>query len=242
MGNRDIVAIGASAGGVEALCFLAAHLPRELPAAILVTLHLPSEHCSSLDMILSQAGSLPARFASEGEAVANGHIYIAPPARHLLLESNGLSLGTGPTENNARPAIDPMLRSVAVCGGSRSIGVVLTGTLSDGAAGLSALKQCGGLTLVQDPSDAVHAGMPEAALRHSTVDRVARLVDIPTLLQSLVNTPAGKPVHVPDRFKGEVEIARNGWVFNLDRSMGRTMGRTMDRIGRPEVLKWMRGR
>jgi two-component system chemotaxis response regulator CheB len=208
--NRDILAIGTSAGGVEALQFLATKLPRDLPASVLVTLHLPSSFPSSLDMILSRVGSLPARFATDGEIVELGRIYIAPPARHLLLDGNQLSLGIGPRENSARPAIDPMLRSAGVCCGPRSIGVVLTGILGDGAAGLWALKQCGGLAVVQDPEDAAFSEMPQAALRHSNVDRVARLADMPALLQSLVQEPAGEPTPVPDHFKVEVEIARSG--------------------------------
>lgn len=226
MGNRDIVAIGTSAGGVEALLFLVARLPRGLPAAILVTLHLPSEFRSSLDLLLSRAGPLPAHFASHGERVQTGRIYIAPPARHLLLDGDRISLGAGPRENNARPAIDPMLRSVAVCCGSRSIGVVLTGTLGDGAAGLSALKQCGGIAVVQDPSDAVYSEMPTAALRRSNVDRVALLSEMPVLLQSLVAKPAGASVPAPEAFKLEVEIARNGPSDMY----------ALDRIGRRSVL------
>src|SRR5215469_6446893 len=101
MANRDVVAIGTSAGGVEALLYLAARLPRELPASVLVTLHLPSDFNSSLDVILTGAGPVPASFAGEGETLEHGRIYIAPPARHLLLDGDQLSLGVGPRENNA---------------------------------------------------------------------------------------------------------------------------------------------
>jgi len=234
MANRDILAIGTSAGGVEALQFLATKLPRDLPASVLVTLHLPSSFDSSLDTILSRAGPLPARFATDGELMERGRIYIAPPARHLLVDGkqhgrrhgNQLSLGVGPRENNARPAIDPMLRSVAVCCGPRSIGVVLTGTLGDGAAGLWALKQCGGLAVVQDPEDAAYSEMPQTALRRSNVDRVARLADMPTVLQRLVQEPAGEPTPVPEHFKVELEIARSGLSAMS----------TMDHIGRRSVL------
>jgi two-component system chemotaxis response regulator CheB len=238
MANRDILAIGTSAGGVEALQFLATKLPRDLPASVLVTLHLPSSFDSSLDMILSHAGPLPARFATDGEIMERGRIYIAPPARHLLLygtehgkqhgkrHGTRLSLGIGPRENNARPAIDPMLRSVAVCCGPRSIGVVLTGTLGDGAAGLWALKQCGGLAVVQDPEDAAYSEMPLTALRRSNVDRVASLADMPAVLQGLVQEPAGEPAPVPEHFKVELEIARSGLSAMS----------TMDRIGRRSVL------
>ena len=136
MVNRDIVAIGTSAGGFEALLFLAKGLPQNFPASILVTIHLPLEFRSSLDEILTRAGPLPAAFANEGEVKKKGRIYIAPPGRHLIVDGEQLWLGTGPRENNARPAIDPMLRSVAVCCGNRGIGLILTGTLGDGASGL----------------------------------------------------------------------------------------------------------
>src|SRR5262249_43519991 len=136
MANRDIVAVGTSAGGFEALRFLAKEFPQNFPASILVTIHLSLQFRSPLDQLLTQAGPLPAAFANEGETIKKGRIYIAPPGRHMLVDGELLSLGTGPRENNARPAIDPMLRSAAVCCGSRAIGVVLTGTLGDGASGL----------------------------------------------------------------------------------------------------------
>jgi two-component system, chemotaxis family, protein-glutamate methylesterase/glutaminase len=154
--NRDVLAIGTSAGGVEALRFLAKGFPPDFPASVLVTIHLSSRFGSSLDKILSQTGPLAAGFAADGEILEKSRIYIAPPERHLLLDADRLYLGNGPRENNARPAIDPMFRSAAVCCGARAIGVVLTGTLRDGASGLWALKQSGGITVVQDPNDALH--------------------------------------------------------------------------------------
>src|SRR5262249_57936995 len=154
MANRDIVAIGTSAGGVEALLFLATRFAPDFPATILITIHLATEATSSLDQILSQAGPLPAAFAAGGQALRAGYIFIAPPGRHLLVEADRLVLGSGPHENNARPAIDPMLRSAAVCRGPRTIGVVLTGTLGDGAPGLRAVTQSGGMSALQDPEHA----------------------------------------------------------------------------------------
>lgn len=209
MANRDLVAIGASRGGVDALRFLAGKLPPDLPASILITLHLAAGFKSSLDQILTGSGPLPAQFASDGVALQRGRIYIAPPERHLLLDGDRLALGTGPRENFARPAIDPMFRSVGVCCGYRAIGVVLTGELMDGASGLSALRQCGGIAVVQDPSDAAYGEMPEAALE-SNPDHVTRLFDIPGLLDSLVQEPALAPVPAPSRLKLEVGIARDG--------------------------------
>jgi two-component system, chemotaxis family, protein-glutamate methylesterase/glutaminase len=135
MANRDILAIGTSAGGVEALLFLAEKLPSDFPASVLLTIHLPSHSRSALDDLLSSRGPLPARFARDGESLRKSRIYIAPPDRHLLVDGDRLSLGEGPRENNARPAIDPMLRSAAVCCGSRAVGAVLTGTLGTAPPG-----------------------------------------------------------------------------------------------------------
>src|SRR5262245_20078880 len=162
--NRDVVAIGTSAGGVEALIYLAKQFPASFPAAVLITVHLPSDFSSGLDEILGSAGALPVSFAEDSEPLEEAHIYLAPPKRHLLAEGQNLALGTGPRENWARPAIDPMMRSVAVCCGTRAIGVILTGALGDGASGLQAIRQCGGIAVVQDPSDAAFSEMPSSAL------------------------------------------------------------------------------
>ena len=160
MANRDILAIGTSAGGVEALLYLTGNLQRDLPASVLLTIHLPTHGRSPLDDLLSSRGDLPARFAQDGETLRKSRIYIAPPDRHLIVDGDRLSLGDGPRENNARPAIDPMLRSGAVCCAGRAVGVVLTGTLSDGASGLWAIQQAGGMTVVKDPNDAAYPEMP----------------------------------------------------------------------------------
>jgi two-component system, chemotaxis family, protein-glutamate methylesterase/glutaminase len=169
---------------------------------------------------------LPATFATEGEVRKNGHIYIAPPGRHLLLDQERLWLGVGPRENNARPAIDAMLRSVAVCCGYRAIGLVLTGTLGDGASGLSAIEQTGGLTVVQDPKDAAFPEMPENALKRNNPDHVVHLREVPGLLDALVRQPAGDRVAAPNELRYEVEIARNGRA-SMDK---------MDWLGQRSVL------
>jgi two-component system, chemotaxis family, protein-glutamate methylesterase/glutaminase len=226
MANRDILAIGTSAGGFNALRLLAREFPRDLPATVLVVIHLPAGIESHLDAVLTQSGPLTASFARNGETMERGRIYIAPPACHLLVDDDRLRLGDGPRENHVRPAIDPLFRSAAVCCGHRTIGVVLTGTMGDGASGLQALKECGGLTVVQDPSDAAFAEMPATALRLAKPDHVAELRAMPELLAQLVQRPAGPPVQAPERVKYEVDIARNGHS-----SMS-----TMDRIGRRSVM------
>jgi two-component system chemotaxis response regulator CheB len=224
MANRDIVAIGASAGGVEALSFLAKNLPRDFPATVLVTVHLPSEGSSVLDEILDRSGPLPAVFANDNDPLRTGHIYVAPANRHLIVDDDRLLLGHGSRENNSRPAIDPMMRSAAVCCGPRTIGVVLTGTLSDGASGLWAIDQCGGITVVQDPSDAEFSDMPTNALNRVKPDHVVGLGAMPKLLASLVLQPAGHTKPIPESVKFEVEIARgsSSSVEDMDRIAGRS--------------------
>jgi two-component system chemotaxis response regulator CheB len=232
MANRDILALGTSAGGFMALRHLAARFRPGLPASVLVVIHLPSEFNSALDVLLTQAGPLPAKFAADGDPLERGQIYIAPPASHLLVDGARLRLGRGPRENHARPAIDPLLRSAALCCGPRTVGIVLTGTLGDGASGLAALKQCGGVTVVQDPDDAAFPEMPTAALRNSKPDHVVGLQDMPSLIEALLNQPAGAAVAIPEPIRQEVEIARNGYASppTTDRVAA------MDCLGRRSVL------
>jgi two-component system chemotaxis response regulator CheB len=236
MANRDILTIGTSAGGVEALLFLAGQLPRGLEAAIFVTIHLSSQFRSDLDELIARAGPLRARFAVDNEPVETGRIYLARPGRHLLIESDRVVLGVGPRENNFRPSIDPMMRSAGLCCGSRAIGVVLTGALGDGAAGLRALKHCGGITVVQDPADAAFAEMPQAALRRSNADRVVPLAEMPALLRELIRQPAGPQRLAPEYIKYEVEIAKSGHssVNGMDRIASRPLhlsGPTRQHVG-----------
>jgi two-component system chemotaxis response regulator CheB len=225
--HRDIVAIGASAGGVEALQNLTSKLPASFPAAVLITMHLSEDFASAFDKILTRSGPLPAHFARDGEKLETGQIFLAPAHSHLLLKTGDqLELGHGPRENNARPAIDPMFRSVGLCCGARSIGVVLSGMLGDGAAGLLDLKQQGGVTVVQEPSDAAFREMPFAALERARPDHVVALARLPALLARLVRQPVGNSLPVSDRLRFEVEIARVGH-FNMT---------DMDKIGRRSVL------
>jgi two-component system chemotaxis response regulator CheB len=154
------------------------------------------------------------------------HIYIAPAGRHLIVDGDTLTLGTGPRENNARPAIDAMMRSAALCCGARAIGVVLTGTLGDGGSGLWAIRRCGGVAVVQDPDDATFPDMPRNALNHAAPDHVVRLADLPRLLEQLTHQPAASVARVPSGLSYEVGVARGGAG-----SM-----REMDHVGRRSVL------
>jgi two-component system, chemotaxis family, protein-glutamate methylesterase/glutaminase len=172
MSGRDIVVIGASAGGVEALGALVGELPADLEAAVFVVLHLPASGTSVLPAILQRRGRLPAAHAVDDEPIEHGRIYVAPPDHHLLLQSDGVRVVRGPHENGYRPAIDPLFRSAARNFESRVIGVVLSGVLDDGTAGLAMIKQAGGRTLAQDPAEALYPMMPSSAIEFVDPDRV----------------------------------------------------------------------
>jgi two-component system chemotaxis response regulator CheB len=184
--DLQIIALGASAGGVEALTKAVRRLPADLPAAVFVVLHISPVGLSVLPSILERAGNLPAAHAVDGAPIERGRVYVAPPDHHLLLERGRMRVTRGPTEHRARPAIDPLFRSAAASYGPAAIGVVLSGTLDDGTAGLRAIKAAGGRTVVQEPDDALFPGMPASAVRFSDPDHVVAGSDIPELLDRLV--------------------------------------------------------
>ena len=186
--RRDLVVIGASAGAVPVLLELATQLPAGFPAAVLVVLHVGAHH-SVLPELLKGCGALHARHAVDGQALQPGTIEVAPPDLHLLVEGSRIRLQYGPKENHARPAIDPLFRSAALARGPRVIGVLLSGRLDDGTAGLRAIKQCGGLALVQDPDDAEHPEMPRSALACVDVDGCVPRSELAHTLLRLVARP-----------------------------------------------------
>ncbi len=188
MRGHDIVVVGASAGGVEALGRLVRSLPPELPAALFVVLHVPPSATSALPSILDRQGPLHAAHARDGEPIRHSRIYVAPPDMHLLVGESAVRLSHGPRENGHRPAIDPMFRSAARAHGPHTVGVVLSGALDDGTAGLLAIKGGGGTTIVQDPDDALYSGMPSSAIEHAKVDRVVAVSAIAALLRELAMT------------------------------------------------------
>lgn len=185
MAHRDIVVIGGSIGGFQALRTIAAALPPDFAAAVFVVLHI-GEKPSRLPELLSAVGPLPAHHARDGEAIAPGQITVAPPDRHLLISRRGVRLSRGPRENWARPAVDPLFRSAAAAFGPQVIGVVLSGALSDGTEGLSAIARHGGVSIVQDPADALNPAMPQSALDHTHVDHRVPADGIAALLARLV--------------------------------------------------------
>jgi two-component system chemotaxis response regulator CheB len=194
--THDIIVIGASAGGVEALSALVAELPRDLRAAVLVVLHLARGR-SVLPEILTRAGPLPALHPDDRTALRYGRIYVAPPDHHMTVEVDCVRVVHGPKENGVRPAVDPLFRSAARTYGPRVVGVVLTGHLDDGTAGLVAIKEAGGVTVVQDPDEALAPSMPRSAMQVVAVHHIMPLREIPVLLMNLALEDAA--LHPPTK-------------------------------------------
>jgi two-component system, chemotaxis family, protein-glutamate methylesterase/glutaminase len=210
MSVQRIVVVGASSGGVEALRVLAAGLPPDLAAPVCVVIHRHPHSAGLIAEILDRSGPLRAHDARPEDRLENGHIYVAPVDRHLLVEPGQLRLSRGPRENLSRPAIDPLFRSAAQVYGPATVGVILTGDLDDGAAGLETIRRLGGVTIVQDPDDAFAPSMPENALRYGAADFRVPLREIPTILQRVVERPTAEvtSVRVPRNVEVEVNIAK----------------------------------
>lgn len=202
--NFRVIAIGASAGGVEALSRLVNMLPPNFPAPIFVVLHISPASPSLLPQILTRAGGLTARHARDGDPIEPGVIYTAPPDHHLLVHRGRLSVTRGPRENNARPAIDPLFRTAARSYGPSVVGVVLSGGMDDGTLGLMDIKRAGGITLVQDPAEAMFPSMPNSAVENVVVDRVLPLIEMGPLLTRLAREP------IPSRAGAEFMSHNNG--------------------------------
>ena len=186
MGDHTVVVVGASAGGVEALRLLVAGLPADLPAVMLVVLHQPAGGPSALPRILGRAGPLTASHAVHGQALKVAHIAIAPPDQHLLVLQDTTVLSHGPAEHHHRPAVDPLFRRAVRWHGSRVIGVILSGGLTDGADGAAAIALRGGVILVQDPADAAHSSMPRATLTAVPHAQTAPATELGDLIARLI--------------------------------------------------------
>lgn len=214
MDFEKVVVVGASAGGIEALSEVAKGLPAHLEAPVLVVMHIAPDSPGYLPEILSKRGALRAKNAEDGETLRAGRIYVAPPDRHLIVEADGhVRTPRGPRENRSRPAVDPLFRSAALAFGTRAIGVILSGGLDDGAAGLRGIKMCGGTTIVQDPEDAIVNSMPLSALRSASVDYCRPAIQLGPLIARCVAEPIGAaPSLEPDmrkQMETEIAIARD---------------------------------
>ena len=197
--KRDIIVLGASAGGFTAMKRLFARIPSDLKAAVFIVWHISPEVRGILPDVLNGFNTLPASHAVNIEPVRMGRIYVAPPDHHLLLEKHTMRISRGPRENRFRPAIDPLFRSAAHAYGPRVIGVILSGALDDGSAGLWTVKEYGGLAVVQDPRDAEVSSMPESAIQAAKTDYVVPVDDMARLLAELV----GQEI-VGESYKGKV--------------------------------------
>lgn len=208
MAKRDIIVIGGSTGSSAVLKTLLAGLPKELPASLFITTHVPSNTPTHLAEVLSRAGAFPVTRAVHGQPIEPGNAYVACADRHLLLVDSTIHLGTGPRENMVRPAIDPMFRSAALSYGPRAVGVVLTGMMNDGASGLHAIAASGGTTVVQHPLDAEAEDMPRAALEAVDADYVARGDELAGLITDIVRTDAPSATTQPsEELMFEVDVA-----------------------------------
>ena len=227
MPKRDIVVVGASSGGVEALIELVSGLPEDLPAALLVVVHLLPGSQSALPEILNRSGPLKAVECEDGAPIRAGRIYVACPDRHLLVEDGRARLVRGPKGNRHRPAVDSLFRSVAIEYGPRVVGVVLTGALNDGTVGLRDIKTRGGVAVVQDPDEALFSGMPRSALEHVKVDHCLPLPEIAPLLARVVRE------EVPEEEEGAYPVPDD---MELEDRMTRVDPRTpenVEKLGHP---------
>jgi two-component system chemotaxis response regulator CheB len=220
MARKDIVVVGASAGGMTALEKLVAGLPKDFAASIFVVWHLSPGVRSVLPQVLTRAGPLPAVNPQDGDRIEPGRIYVAPNDHHMLLEKGYIRVTRGPKENRFRPAVDPLFRSAAYLYGPRAVGVVLTGALDDGTSGLWAIKLRGGTAIVQDPEDAQHRSMPLNALDNVDVDYKVPAAEIGPLLGRLVREPAAAEAEVVapalEQMQAEIKIAEGSESLELD--------------------------
>ncbi len=209
MPRKDIVVIGASAGGIEPIRTILGGLPADFPGSLFVVMHTSPDAPGVLDVIFNTAGALPAVVAKDGERIVPGRVYVARSDHHLLIEPGRVRLTRGPKENRFRPAVDPLFRSAAQTYGPRVVGIILSGGLDDGTSGLWTVKQLGGTAIVQDPREAWAPSMPQSALRHVRADEVLPVSEIAPLLVRLAEgaeVAAGGHV-VPEEVKIEVNIA-----------------------------------
>jgi two-component system chemotaxis response regulator CheB len=209
--GKDIIVIGASAGGIEPIRTIVAGLPADFGGSLFVVVHTSADAPGVLDTIFRSAAKLPCSMAENGERIVPGRIYVARPDHHLIIEPGMVRLTRGPKENRFRPAVDPLFRSAAQTYGPRVIGIVLSGGLDDGTSGLKAIRQLGGTAIVQDPAEAAAPSMPQSAMQHVRVDHVVRAEEIAPLLERLATTPADMPEGarpVPENIRIEVNIAK----------------------------------
>ena len=219
MAKRDIIVVGASAGGVNALNDFLGSLSKDFQGSIFVVVHIPGDSPSSLPTILSRAGVLKAVHPKDGETVKQGIIYVAPPDHHMLLEGKLILVKKGPKENRFRPSIDALFRSAAYVYRERVVGVILSGMLNDGTSGLWAVKRLGGLAIVQAPEDAQCDSMPLNAMEYVKADYTVPAREIGSVLSDVMSVKLRKGRKISEREKAllemEVVIAKQDGAFEM---------------------------
>jgi two-component system chemotaxis response regulator CheB len=231
MAGQDIIVVGASAGGVEALTRLVGDFPEDLPAAVFIVLHMGANTGTALPRILARQTKLPVDHPADGEMIQPGRVYVAVPDRHLLVGQGIVRVTNGPKENGYRPAVDTLFRTAAAGYGDRVVGVVLSGTRDDGTAGLRAIRARGGRAIVQDPDEALFPGMPQSALAGDHPDWVLPVGEMGALLSELAQNGAPRPVGpipMPDGLQAELQWAHSdlAWPGPADAPVGRPSGFT----------------
>jgi two-component system chemotaxis response regulator CheB len=218
MPKRDIVVIGASAGGIEALQEVIAGLPPDFSGSMLIVVHMPASGGKALQRILSRITSLDVVAAADRQPLVPGRIYVCVGDSHLMVGRAHIHVRQGPRENGHRPAADPLFRSASNYHGRRVVGVILSGTLSDGTAGLLVVRRHGGLAVIQDPKDAIYGGMPESALEYVGADYVVTAKEMGPLLARLATEEVAADQPVPDHdLRKEVEFMEgNGSALEAD--------------------------
>jgi two-component system chemotaxis response regulator CheB len=228
MSRPDVIVLGASAGGLEAISDVLSRLPASLRACVLVVMHTPSNGSGVLPDILARTTTLPVAFGRTGDQLDLGRIYVARPDFHLLVTASGLRVGHGPRENGFRPAIDPLFRTAARALGPRVIGVVLSGALADGTYGLSVIKHYGGIAIVQDPEDAIIPSMPLRAIEYVSVDHVLPARDIGGTIVHLTS--------VDDEREGEVAMPRRNKELEPQLAEDTEVSEMLELFGPPSAL------
>jgi two-component system, chemotaxis family, protein-glutamate methylesterase/glutaminase len=232
--QREIIVIGGSAGGVEAISTLLRQLPPGIPAAVFVVCHQMPDSKGYLADMLNTGGPLLAKCAEDGEEIHHGVVYVAPPDRHLIVKKEALRVVRGPRENRWRPAIDPLFRSAAVAYGPRVIGVLLSGMLDDGTAGLMAIKRCGGVAVVQDPEDAPYPDMPRNALANVEVDHRLAVPEMGPVIEKLIAETVLTKGPAPRDLEIETAISESGFSDeNLTQQLGELSSVSCPECGGP---------
>jgi two-component system, chemotaxis family, protein-glutamate methylesterase/glutaminase len=204
---RNLIVIGASAGGLSAINELLKRLPAQMDAAVIVVLHVSRKSNGKIIADTFQRHTaLICAIAANGQTIKKGHLYVAPPNNQLMVKAGNLIVNQGTHENKYRPSIDVLFRSAAVHYGNRVIGIILTGMLEDGTSGMYAIKKCGGICIVQDPADAQHSDMPQSVMNLVNVDYAELLADMPYILQEILHKPLPEPTQIPEELKIEANL------------------------------------